>query len=349
MRNQFILDTAKFFALVGFCFFISCSKDIVPIETNSQQNSAPTVQNGRLVFKNTAEFSSTLNKLISFKSEDKIAEWESNLQFNSLRRYNENHPQEKHLSDMDLPVIFSAVLNSDGEYMVNDTIVWFNKGYNYFIPNRDEKLLAEVKLNPTNYKERHKIVLQPITPNLKKNTDQLSVNYTNLGTNSGPDARYQLPWAVNGQTGWWRKTVFELQGFSFNIGGSPYQYFQGVYLRVKLEWWSPSNGWQSGASETQDPVVDVSANLTGFYDYWHGYNYTQTFNYNSSVSLNTTTPHTTYNHDTQLYLFAETRTEFCSSYTVDVYGTISSSVSINGVYQYNSPYSQSSSPGNPLW
>ncbi|WP_143100839.1 hypothetical protein [Spirosoma endophyticum] len=345
MQSTLGLNGVRLAAFVLICSLLACSKEINPVI--QQEETGVSVKNGRLSFKNTSEVIKTLNQLRGFKTQELIADWESNRGFSSLRKYNSEHSSEQHLADMDLPVVYKAILNSEGEYAVGDTIVWFDKNYNYFIPRGDEMLLASVKKNPTSYKDRYEIMLKPAISKLKENVDHIKVNTTNLGTASGPDARYQHEWAVNGQTGPWRKSIFEMQAYSFpHYQGNGITYYdQGLNIRVKLEWWSPGHGWQAGAGETQDPMVNISGFVTPLYGNQIGNSTT------GSASFNVYGPHTTYNHDTDLTFYSEYLPTRATSFTISVGGTLTSTVTWNGVFQTESPFYISNTPNglSDLW
>lgn len=350
MRNRVKSKWASLVAVVALCSVLACNREAVP-SVQPQPEASISVKSGRLAFKSYTQFSETLKQLRQFKGIEEIIKWEENYSYNSLRKYNTDNPLDRHLADMDLPTVYQAILNSNGEYMVGDTIVWFDKFYNYFIPKHDEKLLALVKQNPSAYKDRHEIKLTTIARKAQEN-DQLGVNATNIGTHSGPDARWQKIWAVNNQTGPWRKTIYEIQAYSFFTNPG---YDNGVNLRIKEEWWNGSS-WRPNANETQHPVVDVQFGIVG--DYSSSGHGIQQVVYASAGYLQINPsgisgPHSTYNYDLDLNIFSEHRSYQADSFTVDMTGVIECTTSISGVMQTDSYFKAQSvvagSYSAPLW
>jgi len=286
-----------------------------------------------MVFKNATEFIKAVDELQKYQTSEQRAGWESSYNFISLRKYNEEHPLETHLTDMQLPVTYTSLLNEHGELIIGKDIVWFDKGYNYFIPEDDNKLLIAVKQNPTLYEKRYKIISEAAN---KVNNSSVKVDGV-IKTDGNPDARYQKIWAVNGQTGPWRKTIYEITSNRVYVGHDN-TYDENIYnftfdMYIKLEWWN-SHSWQLNAGEERH----ISYNISGYV-----YTHTQPISSTYTVSAVFNPPanpfqiYSSSNYQQQLAsgaIFGESY----DSISYDLNGSIDSFVRMNNVVQTESIY-----------
>ena len=341
--SNLILLRVFVFALVSS--LLACNKGSIGLESSAVDpvsvKDPVSVNNGRLSFSNSEEFNKTLNKLRQLNTEEEIAEWEKGYNFYSLRKHDIDHRSDEQKDNLDLPTVFKAVLNEKAEYSIGDTIVWYDKEYTYFIPKNDEQLLKSVKNDPNTYKEKHKIEVS-VSP-VKSNPNARSGPFATLYPNGDPDARNQLEWAPDGQSGRWRKTVYEL--YSYCISSTPNGRETGVNIRIKLEWWSSGNHWQSDAGEPMNVAFNVYGTIY-IDNNTIGSFYTAPISANHGIN-NPFTYYSNFQVEKSLYIIYN---DHINLFEVELNGYINSSVKWdNGVVQNNSIFNIASDQYSRLW
>ncbi|MCD8740713.1 hypothetical protein LT679_08895 [Mucilaginibacter roseus] len=227
---------------VGFLAFSSCKKDASSTQPTKTIQDEVVLTNGRLQFKDSKTLNNVISKLIN-KGTDYWNNWERDLKFKSLR--NDSLASEKFESFV-FPSFYKTIINPKGEYMVGDTIVWFNNGYKYLIPNKDEALLAKTKTNPDAYNLKFAAGDQPIN-----SSGKLTTQSTQLGGGK-KDARYQLEFIKDGDPNSKRKIVFEI----YNYVEQGIYNIHYIHTLIKLEYLGgnkPGN-WKP-ASETMEKRI----------------------------------------------------------------------------------------------
>ncbi|MET3980798.1 hypothetical protein ABIB62_003402 [Mucilaginibacter sp. UYP25] len=228
----------------------SCKKENeLSSPANTSQTSLALVsnQNGRLVFKDTKSLIEVFKTLTNIPP-DKLTKWEKSLNFSSLRQ---DSLANEHFESFGFPDFYASVINKSGEYMIGDTIVYFNKGYKYLVPHNDEALLQKIKENPSLGKLKFKVGNETIVT-LKENISTQSIG---LGGN-GIDARYQYYFLRNGSNNSKRKFVYEVQNFRDTYVGI-------VHTRIKQEYLasSPYN-WKPAGESTEKKITGMSFDVS---------------------------------------------------------------------------------------
>jgi len=217
----------------------SCKKDANPsVTTLSHQQTADVINNnGRLQFKDSEALSKTIQSLITKTSED-LNKWDKELHFRSLK--NDTAAIEK-FSSFGFPDFYESILNNKGEYMIGDTIVYFDHGYKYLIPNKDETLLNKIKYNQANAALKFVagssvLYSSSSTDNSDKTLGPAKNTGINLSTvlnNNYKDARYQYQFHKDGDPNSVRKIVFELQNY---YEQNSFAYVCYFHTRIKQEY-----------------------------------------------------------------------------------------------------------------
>lgn len=127
-------------AAIGM-IFCSCNNDPV-LEKEGFQN-----VNGRIVFENKADAIQQLSTL-SKKSEEELVEWEKQNNLTSLRSTIDYHSETVDTLLLYFPPALASILNTQKEYQVGDSIIWFHENNVFKLP-ADEALLMKVKNNPS--------------------------------------------------------------------------------------------------------------------------------------------------------------------------------------------------------
>ncbi|QNK62681.1 hypothetical protein H7F33_19430 [Pedobacter sp. PAMC26386] len=194
--------------------------------------------NGRLQFASTKALNQTLESLRN-KETDYLKNWENQQGFKSLR----SSPAEEGglLSSFGFPQHYAAVINEKGEYMVGDTIVWFNKGLKHMIPGNDEAKLAKVKQNPATSEISFQAGATTLNRNLSTKSGSTITMGVDLGNGNG-DARYQKEFRHDNDPGSIRKIIFEIQNYVEDAG--KFGKLHMLYTRIKQEYkgsqWRPA-------------------------------------------------------------------------------------------------------------
>lgn len=248
--------------LLTFLIISSCKKNEESIN-NLQAKNAVSVQNGRVSFGSTLELNSTL-ELLKNKNTEYLNNWENQVGVKSLRR---DTNMSEDLENFHFPELLSTIINQNGEYMVNDTIIWYNKGFKHYVPNKDENLLAQIKLNPSLSKIKFPAGAILIPINNSEMTDvslggskgkTMSVTMQNGAT----DARYQKEF--NNDSGNLRKIIFEIYHYTEQGGIGINSY---LYTRIKQEY--KGSKWRP-AGETMEKWIKNLSFRHGYYSVFNG-------------------------------------------------------------------------------
>lgn len=239
------------------CLVSSCNKEASLVKPDEE--TGVSVKNGRLAFRDENAFFDVLKQLKKINTNEQATTWESKYSFTSLRKHNFGNREEARLTDMNLPLAYTTLLNENGEYAIGNTIVWFNNGYTHYIANLDEELLQKIKANPALSIDKKEVISKVVKSN---STEGLRIQgVINGQTGDARDARYQHEWLINNTSGDRRKTIYEIYSITVQVGPTSqgYQSDYTFYLNVKFEWWWPRRGWQPNASESHY----VTLNLDG--------------------------------------------------------------------------------------
>lgn len=340
MKTNFQLSMRGILIAFLICVLSACDKESTRVEKES--NATLIVKNGRLIFKDINIFTNVLNQLKKISTEEEAKIWEGEYEYTSLRKFNELDNGSNHTAEMNLPMAYTTLLNRDREYVIGKIIVWFDQDYVHFIDNLDEDLLKKIKANPSISKNKAKITRKVVTSKTSKNAR--TGGQINGQTGDRPDARYQHEWLINTTpggtlTGDRRKTVYEILSITVPTGPTPQGYRSDYtfYMNIKFEWWWSGRGWQPNASE--DHTVTLNLSGESFPDCRTisvtPINFNETINTRGNVQKVLASDYFLYN------------SSCLNNGLINYYigGSISTNVSLNGVYQYTSPYTVSGS----LW
>jgi hypothetical protein len=266
MLNKSIFKLAMFIFAVTF-LFNACTKQENEISTSS---AAPTlgielmkVENGRIAFKNSDEFFKFTTEITN-KSEDELNSWEKQIGFKSLRNtLHQLYLTGKDLStdlqkleDFNFPNGHLSALNEKGECLVGDTIVFYLNGLKHYVPNKDEKLLANIRNNPSLSKIKG-FAGGSIVPNAQSNTSSITMGSNQIR------ADYQQPFTSQFYQGspsvGPKKFVHELVSWSETPNGLS-GFHVKLFVRSKLEYKS-NNSWRE-AGEYRRITYNLSATYT---------------------------------------------------------------------------------------
>lgn len=243
---------SKFYLLfLSVLFFISCSKENIEIS-----NCKVRVENERLIFGSRETFYEFIRDYES-KGDSVIRSINLGQSFKSLSELMEKDSSIlERFESFNFPQSIKSILNPDGEVVVNDTILWYNNGTIYFIPDNDSKLLFRVKENPKDYN-----LIGIVRSELIKSSHLKS---TILNPNA-IDARHQKEFNQWGDSRSRRKYVHEVYCYfqSWPVSCVPhgcyYDVITSVSLRLKLEWKS-SSGWKP-AGEKRNMYYKVNGSV----------------------------------------------------------------------------------------
>jgi hypothetical protein len=246
--------------LMGNKNLITHSFHSLSASTNQQ---APSVQvkNGRLVFSGMEALKNTL-ALLQQKNTEELNEWETTMKFSSLRKTLSSTSLNENSFSAKLPATFTTILNSQGEYQVNDKIMWVNEDNHYIVENSDEQLLSELKKNlDGNYKGISKTKILYSTIPLKNKERKLSFNKDI----SDIDARYQHQYK-RGNTEF--KIVFE--AYKAYVLYPNNTVWSMVGVRIKHEYWKKRRigrgSWNPAGEIVQKNVRNLTASVTQSFD-----------------------------------------------------------------------------------
>jgi hypothetical protein len=231
---------------------------LTPIDTQVSKKLIPVnVKNGRLVFSSAEAFRETLDAL-SKKNEKELTEWESEVGFFSLRKYlDSTNNQEQKEAYGRLPRLFTAILNSHGEYQVNNDILWVNQNDIYLIPNNDEKLLLDLKKSNFKYPNLKKgKIIEKITP-IKTQKSKEQFSNKNLTGLSSYQKQYK-PREIE------LKIVFEAANYVVLVP-APNLSYATLEVRIKHEYWKkPRFGrgkWLPAGEQVNKNIKNLSASF----------------------------------------------------------------------------------------
>jgi hypothetical protein len=210
-----------------------------------------TKENGRLVFK---DYKALKNAIVQLSSLDQkgMDAFEDNLEFKSSRR----DTSDEDLQAFGLPAAYASLINSEGEHMIGDTIVWFHDGYRHLVPKKDEALLNQIKNNPAISHIKYKAGLVRVSSStissekLKGNDAKVSTIWMNA---SAVDARYQRDYyGDDGRSR--RKWVFEVYNYVENHGSFGYW----CYLITKIKhYYRGSSSWRPAGETTDKNIKNI--------------------------------------------------------------------------------------------
>ncbi|NLW30400.1 MAG: hypothetical protein GXY77_02975 [Fibrobacter sp.] len=239
-------------AFIASFLFWGCNNDPNPISQNTKTD--------RLNFVSQQEFFDTYSSL-SNMSREELDVWEQKNHHSSLL----NSDDQSLLAYSDA---FRTVLNTNSEFEIGDSIIWFYLGNLYAVSKHEEKKLLEIQHNPEAFEAVGCVEIHLVTPN---NEDAL--NKVNLGF-SGLDARNQYQFTQQSYhpcNGTWkqlvgrRKYVHEIyaQSVAIKLMDNITQINSQLYLRIKLEFRNSKGKWRAaGEHRNIDINVSGSAQLT---------------------------------------------------------------------------------------
>jgi hypothetical protein len=276
-----ILSSALILCL--FLGIISCKDEMTNIVNTMNietTESKYTVVGNRIRFANSEAFYSTIKELNekSSGSSSFFDEWEQEINFISLRTHNLKN-RKNILEDFRFPMTFASILNERGEYMIGDTIVWYNKGLKHFIPNKNEELLSRIKLNPSLSKNTAKAGGNIVKT--KMGNGNLVTQSTIIQANSQTIEKSHA-FSLTGDGANQRRWVYELVSYIDYIGSGADNYYVELFMRFKLQWLSPSNNVYYQAGDPRTYGIDIycgnSYNLPSYtayncqFQYWRNTN-----------------------------------------------------------------------------
>lgn len=304
---------------------LSCNNNVENPSPNlklSKNNDLQVVDN-RVVFKDFETFSIYLKKLTVQPNLDYLKDQYVSLgEALETKSNSTNYNYLKKIESSDFPEYYKIIFNSDGEFQIGNTIVWFDGKIKHFIDKKEN--LNKIKLNPSLSKKFVEVKSIKIekTPNYRV-------------SNPNYDARHQhefYPLPAGGL----HKYVHELHSYlDTYYNGFNYQTMGVLELRVKLEWYgSSSHQWKDSGESRQ-----ISVNISGNVQLW------------GNGNLLGTEPFSVYYSDTRnnnflaygFYNFGATN-PYTISISPELSGNISQTMwSNSGNYWYNA------NSGNPLW
>jgi hypothetical protein len=217
---------------------------------SEQIKSDVSVENGRLSFKDTKTYFSTISTIDKMSDVD-LKNWEQRYKINSLKEYFELdrtiEGEMKHADLINFPSGYYTVLNSSAEVKIGDTIVWYNQGVKYFFPKNDEISLRALKSDPSlrdSYRLQSKYSVTKLDPSLRAQ-ESYRINFPayfspgGVGTNG---YQYTFAYCQNGTT---RKYIHELFSILDGQYATPngYGYHTSLILKIKLEYRTSKGKW----------------------------------------------------------------------------------------------------------
>ncbi|MDR6944590.1 hypothetical protein [Mucilaginibacter pocheonensis] len=254
MKKNLILrlSTAVLLSVALF----SCKKDngiAANKNTTDLTNAEVANVNGRLVFKDSKALNQTINELIN-KDPETLSKWEKSLGVKSLRS---DSAAAAAFASFGFPDFYESIINNKGEYMIGDTIVYFNNGYKHLIPNKDEAQLAKIKANQGVSVLKFKAGAGAINNATGQSLSTQSVSLTN----GQIDARYQYQFLRNGDNNSKRKLVFEIQNY---VEQNPFAYICYIHTRIKQEYLGGNkpNNWLPAGEPTEKTITNLSFDVS---------------------------------------------------------------------------------------
>lgn len=231
------------FLLVGLVI-ISCSKELI---TNTKS------QNDRLQFKSLQAFIKNYEELTKMTSKEELSLWAQSKNHSTL--LNSDDPIVESYS-----FALQTILNKESEFLLNDSIIWFDNGTMFALAKKDDVNYSLLKKNP----ERCKIIGYITSERLGSDSGRLkSVNLYNGNINSQNQKQfiqqyYQPCGGVRSNVVGDRKYVHEIRA-TFVHDPANTMWTGTVYLKIKLEWKGSKNVWKP-AGEMRSINVDVYGN-----------------------------------------------------------------------------------------
>lgn len=221
--------------MLALIAFWSCQKEELTLNENADENYVESinpldnvvVNNERLVFEDSEHFNNCLNT-ISEMTKEEFDLWETNLGFKSYRTYSNNilnkeweefmavseaggNVDELTTTELtEMPVILSALTNTKCEYQVGKKIFWLDKEYEYIIDNKNEDLLAELKINKSTKSSFEGVYVHEVTKTYAKTNEALKDDNTKSDWH---DSRYQYQFVYGNHE---YKIVFECCAWNYN-------------------------------------------------------------------------------------------------------------------------------------
>lgn len=263
MKRNLIFIYALFIA--SLFTFSSCKdslNEVAADKTAKADHADFTVQNGRLVFKNRQSLEKTLNELRN-KGNQFWNSWESKIGFTSYRRSGLLNEGNEIIKGFGFPAYHATLLDKNQTYQIGDTIVFFDNGYQYFIPKKDEQLLQKLKKQENVDVLKYKMEAK-VTEKSDKNARVA------MGTNS-VDARYQYRFWTDG--GSERKIIFEIATVTYYCGSGCAPTIE-LLTRIKQEWKNSKGQWLPAGETMQKRISNLSYSFT--YTSPFGYSFTKT-------------------------------------------------------------------------
>jgi hypothetical protein len=296
---------------------VSCKKSIDP----SNKNQTIENINGRMSFTSSKVLGQTINDLKN-KSIDELSAWRAKYNFVSF--LNDKANASSALFEFNFPRVYASIINSNGEYMVGDTIVWFNKGLKHMIPNKNEKLLASIKNNPSLSKIKYEAGARQLNDPSSRSIKSKSI--MGVGLPEGTiDARYQKQFYLDDGVNL-RKIVFEIQNY---VEGGPFGYNCLLFTRIKFEY--KGDKWKPAGEPMEKRITNL---VYGFY-------YKSTFDGSSLGQTGTLTTPTQTDGNNLEYLLASVISAEPGAYA-DVRGTYHAKViypgHTNGFYDVSAAW-----------
>lgn len=245
-----LLHVCAFFMLLFT--FSSCKDSLKEVSATKESDVDYKVENGRLVFKDQQVFTNVLNGLVN-KGNAYWNEWESKTGFTSYRRSGLMNEENEIIKGFGFPAHYATLLDKNQTYQVGETIVFFDKGYQYFIPKKDEQLLLKLKNNENVDVPKYK--LEAKVTEVKDKNARIA-----MGTNS-VDARYQHQWITDGGGNNQRKTVYEIATVTYGCGSGCAPTLL-LLTRIKLYWKNSKGQWLPMGETTEKRISNLSYSFT---------------------------------------------------------------------------------------
>lgn len=207
------------------------------------------VVKGRLSFPSRMSYFETLMK-VNKMTTDELSTFQKKYNFSSLFNLVDTLTPDT-LSLKRFPDNYQSILNSNGEVVVGDTIVWYAPNeVKHFVPNLDEALLSKIKEGSVESKLTKPYQLKRAADHDGKSNTQGRFTWVNPG-DGNTESRWQHEFCYHNDCGSRRKYVNELW---MTVDDNYYS----LYIVPKMEWYgNRSHRWNRNAGEYRYVHVDI--------------------------------------------------------------------------------------------
>ena len=301
---------------------LSCISEEPQIK-QTQETQEFWIDAGRLRFQSRDLLFKTIEKLNQMTDEE-FRNWNRASGIKSIQSDIELYPaSDRHDDFKYFPKGYLAILNTDHEVVVGDTIIWYSKMVKHVVPNLNESYLKEIKNNPSISNINSAYWIEGPGDEMQSELGRINVSPKKNSTDAVVPGgyHYEFNYCLN-QTK--RKYVSELYALRDSWGTNSFWSF--ILLRIKLEYYG-SNGWKS-AGEYRRIFYDVNAS---FRFLWRANAYSPTISKDPSSGylVRNFSGYTERNSDLSITIDSRSGSGVPLFWDIEVYGFIDQSISMS--------------------